>query len=158
MQRKKVLYVDPMCYKAHSYYNRRNIELLSQLCQLSVLFIDDYLNLDNLNIYEVIVYQTPIKYFPEYNKTKNYLFKRVIHKLGMFKIMSEIKKIIKQSKYDLVIFSACDIVAFSVSMKYITQNIAVIHHGIYRAAESKLVMHYLTHINHKITFLVLKIL
>lgn len=154
MKAKKILYVDPLCYKAHSYYNKRNIELLCDLCDLDVLFIDGYINTEGLNIHESLIYKTQLKYFPEHNFVKNYLLKRIVHKIGIIKIMNEIKQIIKGRKYDYVIFSCCDIIAFAMTMKHVKQNMAVVHHGIFRVNESNVVMHFFKKTNRMAQFVV----
>ena len=128
----KLLYVDPICYKAHAYYNKRNVEILSEICELSVLFTKNYIDTSGISLDKVYEYRTPQKYFIEFNPHNNALIKRLVNKIGQIKIINEIKNLIKKQRYDLIFFSGVDMHVFSRLTKHLKNPIAFVEHAIYR--------------------------
>lgn len=154
-KKKRVLYVDPICYGAHRHYNFNNIRILSSICSLSLYIRNNYLDLNDINLERVLFWNEKYSWdnIPHRSKLSFFLKtqKALLHNYKKAFKMNKIEK------YDLVIFSCIDMPLFSILTKFKkSKNVAFIDHGIYLSLERKSYKFFWKYLNRNLKVCVLE--
>ncbi|MBQ7276499.1 MAG: hypothetical protein IJS58_04530 [Bacilli bacterium] len=151
----RVLYVDPISYSAHKYYNTNNIRILSKICRLSIYVKSNYIESSCFKLEKQIYWDEKYCWDNIPHKSRIGFFVRT-----MFALRHNILfafNVFKKNNYDMIIFSCIDLPLFSFLTKFKkTKNIFLIDHGLYLAIERKYVRFFWKHLNERINVCLLE--
>lgn len=114
----KVLYVDITSPVGHVNYNYRLLSILSELCEIDVVFKENYLcELYSRNKKINKRYNIPREYFPEHvaKRHKNKIMYKIAYRYNLYKSMKDIERLVTCNNYDLIFFSSIEVISFCLS-------------------------------------------
>lgn len=150
----KVLYIDFMSHIGHKEWNTKLINLLSDFSQVDVCVSDGYF--DGYHINNTGLYSIPAKYISKRVLKNNLLnvFQKLLLRIYCWKELKWIFTQLPVERYDVILFSSIEIIAFALFTKKTKYNIAFIDHGINEIWESRIKYRAWRYLNPKITVIV----
>lgn len=136
---RKVLLIDPLCYKGHINYNAGIIRALSHYYDCDIIvneFFYDQLSAKGINKEKFIYVYSDEWNIESLSKNNKKIFYHIAYRLYFVKLLFEVYRVKKN--YDAVFITCVDIYSYAFLSWLLGNNIYVVDHGIGSLVDNKM--------------------